>query len=210
LSPTPLFLFFPLAVGLWLLVAILSGLLSGWFKLAALYPDRAEEPVLRLRGQSGRMGPGVWFRAVLRLSGCRSGLRVGMNRFMGPFCRDFFVPWESIAVSTRSGPFGTLAELQFGKPAAGRLTISAVSADKLANAAAGRWETGRFPEETGREVRSLFRRWAIISAFCAGLFAAVPLFVSFDTARPPIAVAALLLLIACGLIFVGRILTKSD
>src|SRR5437773_794447 len=105
LSPMPPLVFLLFAIGLWLLIAILSGLLSGWFKLAAMYPDQPEEPVLRIRGQSGAMGKGVWFRSVLRLSACRSGLRVSMNRFLGPFCRDFFVPWESIAVSRRNGPF---------------------------------------------------------------------------------------------------------
>ena len=157
-------LFLLFAVGLWLLIAILSGLLSGWFRLVALYPDRPEEPVFRLRGQSGSMGQGAMFRGVLRFGVCRSGLRVGMNRFLGPFCRDFFVPWESITVGRRNGPFGTLAELQFGKPAAGRLRISASSAERLANAAAERWsEAGPPPQGTNDDFISVFRKWAIIS-----------------------------------------------
>ena len=164
----PALIFLLFAAGLWLLVAVLSGLLSDWFKLAATYPDQPEEPVLRLRGQSGAMGQGAWFRNVLRLSACRSGLRVGMNRFLGPFCRDFFVPWESIAVSRRNGPFGPIAELQFGRPAVGRLSISAASAGQLANVSAERWpETGPLPAETDRDFVSLFRKWAIIGGLLA-------------------------------------------
>jgi len=169
LSLSPLLLFLLFAIGLWLLVTLLTGALSGWFKLVSLYPDRPEEPVLRLRGQSGAMGPGVWFRGVLRLSACRSGLRVGMNRALGPFCRDFFVPWESIAVSRRNGLFGTLAELQFGAPAVGRLSISANAANRLARAVE-RWHgAGPLSEIPDHDPVNLFR----ICAVAGGVLAAV-------------------------------------
>jgi hypothetical protein len=92
-------IFFPLFfVALWLAVTTILALLSGWFKLTTEFPDQSIEPILRLRGQSGTMGLGVGMRGILILSVCPTGLRVGMMRIFGPFCRDFFVPWESIAV----------------------------------------------------------------------------------------------------------------
>ena len=69
-----------------------------------VYPDQSDEPILRLRGQSGTMGLGVGMNGVLILSVCPTGLRVGMMRVFGPFCRDFFVPWESIAVVREDDP----------------------------------------------------------------------------------------------------------
>jgi hypothetical protein len=78
--------------GLWLTVTTLLAVLSGWFRLMARFPDQAMEPLLRIRGQSGSMGLGVGMRGILTLRVCDSGLRVGMTRIFGPFCRDFFVP----------------------------------------------------------------------------------------------------------------------
>jgi hypothetical protein len=34
----------------------------------------------------------------LKLSPCSSGLRLGIVRLFGPFCRDFLVPWDEISV----------------------------------------------------------------------------------------------------------------
>src|SRR5262245_17812754 len=107
---------FPLlSVAVWLMATTVLGLLSGWFKLVAEYPDQAIEPNQRLRGQSGRIGL-VSMRGILTLSVCTSGLRVGMMRFFGPFCRYFFVPWERIAVVRTTTLFSPAAELQFGDP----------------------------------------------------------------------------------------------
>ena len=100
---------------------------------------------------------------ILTLSVCPSGLRVGMMRVFGPFCRDFFVPWESIAVVRKTVLFWPTAKLQFGNPMVGRLSISAHVANRLARAAMGRWpETGPFPEETrGDTFRRLLAQWAV-------------------------------------------------
>jgi nitrate/nitrite transporter NarK len=73
-------------VVVWLTVTTVLALLSGWFRLMAAYPDQSIEPILRLRGQSGTMG-GVSMRSVLTLSVCPTGLRVGMMRLFGLFCR---------------------------------------------------------------------------------------------------------------------------
>src|SRR5215813_2094390 len=89
-------LFVPFFVLLWLGITSLLGLVSGWYRLMAAFPDRNEQPQLKLAWQSGAMGPGVNMNRVLTLSVCPSGLRLGMMRIFGLFCRDFLVPWEEI------------------------------------------------------------------------------------------------------------------
>jgi hypothetical protein len=150
--------FFPLYfVALWLTVTTILAVLSGWFWLMAKFPNQAMEPILRVSWQSGSMGPGVSMRGILTLDVCPSGLRVGIMRVFGPFCRDFFVPWDHISVTRKTVLFWPVAKLQFGNPATGSLTISARVADRLARAAMGRWP------ETGRSQK---RRIAIRSGAC--------------------------------------------
>jgi hypothetical protein len=127
---------FPL---LWLATTAFLGLLSGWYGLMQRYPDHAEQPLLTLKWQSGRMGFGVSLNNVLRLSACPSGLRVGIFRLFGPFSRDFFVPWEVISITRRKYFFAHVAELQFGTPPNGTLVLQAKLADKLAQAARESW-----------------------------------------------------------------------
>lgn len=141
--------FFPFAlVALWLMVTTLLAFMSGWFRLMDQYPDQAEEPMLRLRCQSGTMGLGVHMNGVLTLSVCPSGLRVGMIRVFGPLCRDFLVPWERLSIIRENRLLGTIAKLQFGNPVTSTLRIRAYTANRLARAAGRRWpEAGPFPEE---------------------------------------------------------------
>ncbi len=126
-------------VGMWLLVTTILALASGWFRLAKVYPDRTEEPILRLRGRSGLMGPGINLGGVLRLSVCPSGLRLGISPLLGPFSKDFLVPWGDISVSRRKALFWRIARLQFGMPRVGVLTLRAGIVDTLAEAAGKRW-----------------------------------------------------------------------
>jgi hypothetical protein len=133
-------LFIALALG----IGSLIGLVSGWYSLQSRYPDQPGEPVLKLRFQSGMMGQvRATLRNVLTLSVCPLGLRVGMWRLMGPFCRDFFVPWQEISVERSPTLFGQGARLTFGSPAVGSLFLSGSVADRLARAAGERW-----PEKT--------------------------------------------------------------
>jgi hypothetical protein len=74
------------------------------------------EPMLRVRWQSGSMGLGVSMSGILTLGVCPSGLRVGIMRVFGPFCRDFFVLWEDIRITRRTVLFWPVAKLQFGSP----------------------------------------------------------------------------------------------
>jgi len=201
--------FFPLFfVALWLMVSTILALLSGWFGLMAKYPDQTVEPILRIRAQSGTMRLGVHMRGILTLSVCPSGLRVGMMRVFGPFCRDFFVPWQSIAVIRKTILFWPVAKLQFGNPVVGTLSISAHLADKLARAAAERWpEAGPFPEEKrGDRFRRLLAQWALATCFAALFFTLAPLVFAPSAARPPILVAILFPAIVFGVVFMVRFL----
>ena len=204
--------FFPLFfVVLWLTATTLLALLSGWFSLMAKFPNQAIEPTLRIRGQSGMMGLGVSMRGILTLSVCPSGLRVGMMRVFGPFCRDFLVPWDSIAITRKTTLFWPLAELRFGDPAVGTLSISGHVADRLARAALGRWpEAGPFHEETRSDVfRRLLAEWAVMTCFAALFFTLVPLAVVPPGARPPILAAILFPAIVFGLVSIVRFFRRT-
>jgi hypothetical protein len=204
-------IFFPLFfVMLWLTVSTILGSLSGWFRLTAKFPNQAIEPTLRIRGQSGMMGP-VRMGGILTLSVCPSGLRVGMTRLFGPFCHDFFVPWDSIAVTRKTTLFWPLAELRFGDPVIGTLSISGHVADRLARAALGRWpEAGPFHEETRSDVFGrLLVEWAIMTCFVALFFTLVPLAVAPPKARPPILVAILFPAIVFGLASIVRFFRRT-
>jgi len=136
-------LFFPIMFALmWLAVTAAIGFMSGWFSLMRRYPDRNETPLLRLSGQTGYMGWGARLRGILILSPCPSGLRVGMFKIFGVFTRNFFVPWEEIRVRRKNWMFVRMAELEFGIPQAGTLSIASHVADRLAHAAGDDW-----PEE---------------------------------------------------------------
>jgi hypothetical protein len=204
---------FPLFfVGMWLIVTTILAWLSGWFRLMREFPDQPAEPLLRLRGQSGKMGWGVGMRGILILGVCPIGLRVGMMRIFGPFCRDFFVPWEGIAVIRKTSLIWPVAELQLGDPVIGTLSIPAHTADKMARAAMGGWpEAGPFPEEKrGDTFRRLLTQWAIATSFAALFFILVPLAVAPSGARPPILVAILFPAIVSGLAFVVRFIAGRD
>ena len=176
-------------VALWLGITTLLSLISGWYWLAWKFPNRREEPMLRLGWQSGGMR-GVNMNGILWLSACPSGLRVGINRVFGPFCRSFFVPWESIAVERKTWLFWPIAKLTFGRPPVGSLAIDAYVANRLARAAAERWPERSFREETRRD---LARRLVIVWAVTTGAAALFFIIVSRATTPngPPIAVCIL-------------------
>jgi hypothetical protein len=179
--------FFPLFfAAVWFAVTTILGLTSGWFRLMEAYPDQTAAPILRLRGQSGTMGLGTGMNGILRLTVCSSGLRVGMMRLFGPFCRDFFVPWEHISVTRKTILFWPFARLQFGEPAAGTLRISGHVADRLARAAKKRWpEAGPFPgEKPGSLRRRLLREWALFTFVAALFFTLGPLIVAPKGPQP--------------------------
>jgi hypothetical protein len=197
---------------MWLTVTTILALLSGWFRLTAAFPDQSIEPILKLRGQSGTMGPEVSMRGVLTLSVCPTGLRVGMMRIFGLFCRDFLVPWESITVVRSTILIWPVAKLQFGDPEIGTLRLSAYPADKLARAAGRCWpEAGPFPEEKPASTfRRLLAQWAMTTAFAALFFILVPLAVAPSGSGPPIPMAILFPAIVFGLVFVVRYFVEKS
>ncbi len=91
-APNPLYFLigFPL---FWFAVTMLLSFVSGWYGLMERYPDRAETALAVLANQSGSLGA-VSMRGILKLSVCPSGLRLGIMRIFGPFCRDLFVTLE--------------------------------------------------------------------------------------------------------------------
>ena len=185
---------FPLFfASLWLIVTTILGVFSGWFRLMAKFPNQNDEPLLRLRTLSGTMGMGVSMQNVLRLSVCPSGLRVGMMRLLGPFCRDFLVPWKDITIFRKTRLFWPVAKLQFGNPRVGTLTISSHIANRLAGAAKEVWpERGPFPEEKLHETaRRLFIRWALATFLAALFFTLTPRMVSPHGPQAPILVTIL-------------------
>src|ERR1700756_2434901 len=54
--------FFVFFAVMWLIVTTILAVLSGWFRLMEAFPDQPSDPILRLRAQSGRIGPLVRWR----------------------------------------------------------------------------------------------------------------------------------------------------
>jgi hypothetical protein len=195
--------FFPLFfLGFWLLVTTILAGLSGWFSLMTRYPNRNEIPVLKLRWQSGTMGMGVRMNGLLTLGVCPSGLRVGMFRVFGPFCRDFFVPWEEVfVIRTYSWLLGLQVRMAFGST--GSLTVLAVIADRLARALPERWPEKDAPAaETRREIFvRLAKLWLLVAGVASAFLSVVILSLPSTETGPPPAVAILFPAIVFGLSF---------
>jgi hypothetical protein len=191
-APTPLYFLicFPL---FWFAVTLLLNFLSGWFGLMERYPNCAEDGLTVLANQSGSLGA-VSMRGILRLSVCPSGLRIGIMRIFGPFCRDFFVPWNEITITRGDRFFWKVAKLSFGQPSIGKLTVFADVADRMARAAGNHWpEPGSFRKETGGQaVSRIAEQWAFMTTFAAAFFVIAPRLASpKGAAVPPIAAAIL-------------------
>ena len=180
-------LYFPLLfLVMWIIGTTLLGVLSGWFVLMRAYPNRKEAPLQSLSWQSGSMNL-VGMRSILNLSPCPSGLRLGIMRLFGPFCRDFLVPWDEISVVRKDRFFWKVAQISFGRPAIGKLTLSADVADRLARAASSHWpETELAPEETeGGAASRIIKQWIFSSALAAAFFAIAPRIIQPKFATPP-------------------------
>jgi hypothetical protein len=174
------------------------------------HADRAETAVLSLRMQSGSMRL-VGMQRILNIAVCPSGLRIGMMRIFGIFCRDFFVPWEEISVSRQDRFLWKAAKISFGTPAVGSLSIAAEIADRLARSAEGRWpEPGPFPEETnGQALSRIVKQWAVTTCLAAAFFIIATRLLSHNQSSPPIAVAILFPVIVFGVVSVFRYFGRS-
>jgi hypothetical protein len=197
---------FLLFVLLWLTITTLLGFMSGWYSLMRRYPDHSQVALLTLRSQSGSLGS-VGLHNVLRLGVCASGLRVGIIRLFGPFCRDFLVPWQSISISRKEGVMSRTATLHFGS---GNLSLPSAVANRLARAAGTRWpEAGPFPEEPDGAARSRFlKQWLAATSLAAAFFVIVPRIVAAPGQRPPIAVAILFPAVVFGIAFLVQYMRR--
>ncbi len=161
---------------LWLAITTVLGVISGWYTLAQRYPDQKEMPFLVIRGQSGSMGRGVQMNHVLNFGVCPSGLRIGVLRIFGPFCRNIFVPWESISVERRKYFFIPIAELQFGTPANGKLMLAEYVANRLAKSAGSNWPEKEivFEKPHAETVKAIFLYWLLGTSVASAFFLIVP------------------------------------
>lgn len=209
-------IYFPIFfIGVWLLVTTIFGFISGWYSLAQYYPDRPNElPVVKFSNQSGYIGSISILgsmRGVLKLSACRSGLRVGIMRIFGPFCKDFFVPWNEIKIKRKDFFSMKYAELSFGV-GTGTLGIETSIADRFWRALPDAWpEHGNppTPAKPSDLKAQVFRWWLVATVIGATFF----IFVSrSDTSSgdgPPIAVAILFPAIAFGIFSIFEYARRS-
>lgn len=206
MTPYLPFLFPVFFVFMWLIVTTLLGFITGWYTLMKRYPDCAEKALLEIKGQSGFVGPGVGMQRVLNVSVCPSGLRVGIMRIFGPFCQDFFVPWQDISIERKNTYFLMTAVLSFGQPVVGKLGLPVYLANRLARAAAERWpEPGSFPEETPNEVFArVAKQWAFLTLLASLFFILVPRIMGASAAKPPLAIAIIFPAVVFG---IGALIT---
>jgi hypothetical protein len=196
-------LYFPIFfVLLWFAVTVLLGFISGWYLLMRRFPDRPEAPLRTYNNQSGSIGQ-VSARSLLTLSVCPGGLRVGMMRIFGPFSKDFFVPWSEMSVIRKDRFLWKVAQISFGNPRVGSLTLMADLADRLARAAGIPWpEPGLFPEETDTQASlRIFKQWAAMTGIAATFFILAPrLGTPQGAPKPPILVAILFPAVVFGVV----------
>jgi hypothetical protein len=164
-----------LFVGMWLLIATMLGVMSGWFNLQQWYPDDgSEEPLLKLGGQSGSMGAGVTLGGILKLRAYRSGLGIRIWRVFGPFQKPLRVPWSEIEAEKSSSFFSPTVKLHLGKPANGTLKISARSWERLVNAVPQSETRIQMPAAApvrGRSIAlSMIVQWLMISGVAGAFF----------------------------------------
>jgi hypothetical protein len=136
----------------------------------------------------------VGMGSVLKLSVCPSGLRLGMPRLLGPFCRNFFVPWDELSVVRKDRYIMKVAQISFGQPAVGKLTISADVADRLGRAAGSHWpETEIDAKEDGVGAATRFaKQWILSTVLAAAFFIIAPRLMMPKAAKPlPILVCVL-------------------
>jgi hypothetical protein len=161
-------------IGMWLLSTAMLGLMSGWFSLQQWYADDgSEEPLLKLRWQSGRMGMGVALNNCLVLCAYRTGLGIRMWRLFGLFQKPLKVPWGEIEAEASTSFFLPMVKLQLGKPSNGTLKISAQSWAKLV-AAARPAAAVPLPDaptvSRGDFARAMLIQWLVISGIFGAFF----------------------------------------
>lgn len=198
------FIFFvPFFIGTWLIVTTIMTFQSGWFSLMRRYPDRTDEvAVVKFSHESGYMGNifAGGMRGILNLSACPSGLRVGIMKAFGPFCKNFFVPWSEITIKRRDVFFMRYAELTLGSSNR-TLGIDPIVADRFWRTLPNVWpENGIPPTPKTRSelVSETFKLWLCMTVLGSSFFLIAPRIVSQGGVNPPTIVAILFPAIAFG------------
>jgi len=179
-------------VFLWLFVCVILGYFSGWYSLMSAFPDRPYEEALAVfSAESGMVGP-VSMHGILKLSPCRSGLRVGITKLFGPFSKDFLVPWDAITVSRKATLGLKYAELSLGTH--GKLRVRDLLADRLWQVVPQSWPEKGAPQPVTfkRVFRHYFLQWLIITTLAAAFFLIAPRIMGRGSGSyPPVIVAVL-------------------
>ena len=157
---------------MWLVVTTLLGAMTGWCGLMRRYPDIGEEALATLRRQSGVMGRAVSMSRILDVSPCPSGLRIGMMRLFGPFCRPFLVPWEALGAENSSFIVFPMVKLMFGGSASPALWLYPRTWEKLVQRSPvlSARSDGPAPLAEGALLKGAALQWLIITAFAAAFF----------------------------------------
>lgn len=203
-----------LFIGMWLIVTTILGFMSGWFSLQQQFPDGGkEEPLLKLRGQSGSMGIGVAMSSSLQLCAYQSGLGLEISRLLGPFQKPLKIPWSEIEARNSSGFLVPMAKLQLGRPAGGRLQISARSWMKLVDVAQQSTAVAiqmppALPVSRLSTARGIFLQWLVMTGLAASFFYFAPRLNGVEGAVP-IGVAIGFPAIVLGIAQIVRYLRES-
>lgn len=83
-----------LAILIWITAGAFWVKLSGLARLAAEYPDQPEEPLAKVYSGYGQLGSVNTAFAVL--SGCSTGLRIEASRWLIPWGKAAFIPWDGV------------------------------------------------------------------------------------------------------------------
>lgn len=190
---------------LWLLITTVLGFLSGWYRLMQQYPNCEEKALLQINHQSGFVG-WVGMRGILNIGVCSSGVRISIMKIFGPFCRDFFVPWNEISVKRKDYFFWQTVTFQFGKPSVGKLSIDTHIADKIARVSLANWlEDDSLPEETKQQAfLSIIKEWMAMTFFAALCFTIMTRIALPNTALPSIAMTVFFPAVVFGIINIFR------
>lgn len=120
-----------LLFGMWILISMMLGYLSGWYALQDRFPCNDEPALQRRRFQSAGLGKGkawnpwgnVRYARCLVIDICVSGLRVKFWGLCGFRYRPFLVPWDKISCEEGRILFMPFYRLSLGDPELSVLTI---------------------------------------------------------------------------------------
>ena len=123
-------------VVIWLFVVLLTSWMSGWSKLADVYPARRPFNETCWSLQSGRFRWGMGYNGVLKVCADTQALHLSVFMFFRPGHPPLSIPWEDITGRKRT----FWIELRFHRAEDIPLRISSRLAGQLEQAASGMWQ----------------------------------------------------------------------